>query len=211
MIKEKLIIIGAGQLGSLVSNIIDKKKYNILGFIDNDKKKIGKKINGVKILGDDKYLFSTFTKKISLALCLGDIKRRKEFLKKINNLNFKFPKIIDKNLRGFHNVKIGGGTIILGSANILNDTNIGKFCIIGTNAQILHDVKIGDHCIIGGGTIIGANVKFKKEIFVGIGAVFASKKIIINEKCYVCSGSVVLNSLPANCKVIGNPAKKILS
>ena len=39
MIKEKLIIIGAGQLGSLVSNIIDKKKYNILGFIDNDKKK----------------------------------------------------------------------------------------------------------------------------------------------------------------------------
>ena len=146
-----------------------------------------------------------------MALCLGDIKRRKEFLKKINNLNFKFPKIIDKNLRGFHNVKIGGGTIILGSANILNDTNIGKFCIIGTNAQILHDVKIGDHCIIGGGTIIGANVKFKKEIFVGIGAVFASKKIIINEKCYVCSGSVVLNSLPANCKVIGNPAKKILS
>ena len=39
MVKEKLIIVGAGQLGSLVANIINKSKYDILGFIDSEKRK----------------------------------------------------------------------------------------------------------------------------------------------------------------------------
>ena len=209
MVKEKLIIVGAGQLGSLVANIINKSKYDILGFIDSDKKKIGKKINGFKVLGTDKYLFSLSSQKVSLALCLGNIKTRKDFLKKINKKNFHFPIIIDKNLREFENTKIGAGTIILGSTIISNNTNIGNFCVIGTNTNILHDVKVGDHCIIGGGSIIGANVILKKEIFVGVGATFASKKITVSENCYICSGSVVLNNLPKNCKVIGNPARII--
>ena len=209
MIKEKLIIIGAGQLGSLVANIIDRKKYEILGFIDVDKKKSGKKINGLKVLGDDKYLLSVSPQKVGLVLCLGKAKSRKVFLKKINKKKFKFPIIIDKNLSKFENGNIGKGTIILGSTNISNNTSIGKFCIIGTNTNILHDVKIGDNCIIGGGTIIGANVTLHKEIFVGVGTIFTSKKITVKENCYICSGSVVLNNLPKNCKVIGNPARII--
>ena len=209
MIKEKLIIIGAGQFGNLVSNIIDKSKYEIYGFIDDDKKKIGKKNNQIKVLGDDKYLSSISPKKFGLVLCLGNIESRKKFLKKINKQGFRFPKIIDQNFREFDNVKIGNGTIILGSANILNNSNIGKFCVVGTNANILHDVNIGDNCIIGGGTNIGANVTLKKNIFVGIGAVFASKKIIVNDNCYICSGSVIFNDLPKNSKVIGNPARVI--
>ena len=152
---------------------------------------------------------SVSPQKVGLVLCLGKAKSRKVFLKKINKKKFKFPIIIDKNLSKFENVNIGKGTIILGSTNISNNTSIGKFCIIGTNTNILHDVKIGDNCIIGGGTIIGANVTLHKEIFVGVGTIFASKKITVKENCYICSGSVVLNNLPKNCKVIGNPARII--
>jgi sugar O-acyltransferase (sialic acid O-acetyltransferase NeuD family) len=209
VIKEKLIIIGAGQLGNLVSNIIDKKKYEIFGFIDNDKKKIKKKINQIKVLGDDKYLSSISPKKFGLVLCLGNIKSRIKFLSKVKKNNFRFPKIIDQNFREFNNVKIGKGTIILSSVNILNNSNIGKFCVIGTNANILHDVNIGDNCIIGGGANIGSNVTLKKNIFVGIGAVFASKKIVVNDNSYICSGSVIFNNLSKNSKVIGNPARAI--
>ena len=56
MIKKNIIIIGAGQMGELVSNIILRDgKFNILGFID---KKKTKKINGYKILGNDSFLYN---------------------------------------------------------------------------------------------------------------------------------------------------------
>ena len=45
--KQKILIVGAGQLGELVSNIIVRQnKYSILGFID--KKKIIKKLMVIK-------------------------------------------------------------------------------------------------------------------------------------------------------------------
>ena len=81
-------------------------------------------------------------------------------------------------------------------------------CSRQTNANILHDVKIEDNCLIGGGTTIGANVTLK-NIFVGVGAIFASKKITVGDNSFVCSGSVVLNNVPKNSKVIGNPGKII--
>ena len=209
MIRKKIIIIGAGQLGTLLSEILDKNKYKLCGYIDNDQNKIGKKFCGITVLGNDEYLSSLSPKKFQLILCLGDIKARKKFLQKNILRNFKFPKIIDKNLRIFNNVKIGDGSIVLSSANILNNTSIGKFCVVGTNANILHDVKIEDNCLIGGGTTIGANVTLKKNIFVGVGAIFASKKITVGDNSFVCSGSVVLNNVPKNSKVIGNPGKII--
>lgn len=55
--KKKLIIIGAGQFGILVSRIINKiNRFNIIGFVDNDKKKIGKKINKIQVIGTDSRL-----------------------------------------------------------------------------------------------------------------------------------------------------------
>ena len=45
MSKKKILIIGAGQFGILVSNIIkNSEEFEILGFIDNDPKKFSKKI-----------------------------------------------------------------------------------------------------------------------------------------------------------------------
>jgi len=44
-------------LGILVSKIVERQnKYKVIGFIDFDVKKIGKKINGIKVLGNDYYL-----------------------------------------------------------------------------------------------------------------------------------------------------------
>jgi len=38
--KKDIIIIGAGQFGILLSNILKRQnKFNILGFVDNDKNK----------------------------------------------------------------------------------------------------------------------------------------------------------------------------
>ena len=51
---KKMIIIGAGDAGEkVVREIYDnpKMKYRVVGFVDDDKNKVGKQIHGIKVLG----------------------------------------------------------------------------------------------------------------------------------------------------------------
>lgn len=51
---KKLVIIGAGDAGEkVVREIYDnpRMKYRIVGFVDDDKNKVGKQIHGIKVLG----------------------------------------------------------------------------------------------------------------------------------------------------------------
>ena len=52
---RKVIIVGAGSAGNTILKEIqttNKIKYNVVGFVDNDKNKIGTYISGVKVLGE---------------------------------------------------------------------------------------------------------------------------------------------------------------
>lgn len=53
--KENVLIVGAGSAGTLLLREIKQNlflNYNIIGFIDDDRRKIGHYIAGVKVLGD---------------------------------------------------------------------------------------------------------------------------------------------------------------
>jgi len=56
---RRVIIIGAGRAGSTLAdeiNSIEPRPFHLVGFVDDDKKKIGKKIAGVPVLGSSKEL-----------------------------------------------------------------------------------------------------------------------------------------------------------
>ena len=210
--KKNIIIIGAGQLGILVSNILKRQNiFNIIGFIDSDRNKKNKLINNFKVLGSEEYLLKNKKEIINLAIAIGDIKKRELTIKKLINKNFKFPTILDPSCNIEKDVKIGKGTIVSNSSTILNNTELGEFSIIGTAANILHNVKVENNCIIGGGTTIGSNVCIQKNVFVGVGVTFAAKKITVKRNSFICAGSVVFNTVEARSKMIGNPAKLIPS
>ena len=130
------------------------------------------------------------------------------YLSKFNDLHIDKSATVSNKAIINGNVFVGRGVKIFDGAVINGPVFIGENTIIGNNVLVRNSI-IGDNCIIGGGTNIGSNVTLKKNIFVGIGAVFASKKITVNDNSYICSGSVIFNNLSKNSKVIGNPARAI--
>lgn len=51
-LKRKVLVLGAGKTGELIAKILKKERnygYEIVGFLDDDPKKVGKSLNGVKI------------------------------------------------------------------------------------------------------------------------------------------------------------------
>ncbi len=86
--KEKLniIIFGAGEAGIISKRVLDRdagSKYKVLAFIDDDQKKAGKKLEGVKISGFNKLKYLLAEKEIDqliISVQNLNIKRKKEII-----------------------------------------------------------------------------------------------------------------------------------
>lgn len=84
----RLLIIGAGDAGSMLIKEIRKHSelnYDIVGIIDDDSSKVGKSINGIKILGTREDIINTCNEnsieEIILAIPSAEFKTQKEILK----------------------------------------------------------------------------------------------------------------------------------
>ena len=94
---KKIVIVGAKGMGkSTLWTIMDINKvsnaFDVVGFLDDDKKLYGKKINGYPILGGINWLSNK--KKIGCVVAIGDSKIRERVVKKLKNFNVSFPSII---------------------------------------------------------------------------------------------------------------------
>lgn len=123
---------------------------------------------------------------------------------KKNKKNYKFPNfgkvIIEDNVSIGSNCSVMRGTLnntilfknvmMSNLINIGHDVHIGNSSVISSGVQIIGGVQIGSNCLIGSRSAINANIKIGNNSYVGL-------------------GSVVTKNVDKNCKVFGNPAKKI--
>ena len=89
-------------------------------------------------------------------------------------------------------VKIGSHVLICGGTRIGHDTIIGDYCTLAP------EVAIAGNCIIGDGVFIGINATIKDRIKIGKGATIGA-------------GAVVVDDVPENYIVAGNPARRLKS
>lgn len=199
-------IFGNGQFAELLSNaLIEEKKIkkkNIF-FITN---KHVNKFNHIY----EKEFFLINKKNLNVFIAIGNIKIREKVINKLSNKKYKFPNFISKSSKIMKKFTFGKGNIILPSTSILSPVKIKDFNILGTSSIILHHCEIDSNCSIGGGSLIGAGTKIKKNTFIGVGVTIGSLNLKIGSNSFVSSGSVVLNNIPNNTKVIGNPARRVL-
>jgi len=94
--KKKLLIIGAGEAAAMLIREIKNHRelnYNIIGLIDDDVSKLGRKIKGVKVLGDrsdiEKVCKEYKVDEIIVAIPSADNKTKREIYNKCKNTKCK--------------------------------------------------------------------------------------------------------------------------
>ncbi|MEE9151244.1 MAG: acyltransferase [Thermoplasmata archaeon] len=132
--------------------------------------------------------------------------------------------------------EIGEGTIVRHYVNLYG-CKIGKNCKIASFVEIQKGVVIGDSCKIEAFAYIPTGVTIEDEVFIGPHACFTNDKrpkavgewevvptmvkkgvsiganavilcgVTIGESAMVGAGAVVTKDVPANAKVVGNPAR----
>ena len=189
--KKIILIGGGGHCASVIDVIEQENKFKIAGIIDKSSK-IGKKLLGYHVIGEDSDLQS-LSKKYNYALVtVGQIKSPKlriKLFEKILNAGFQIPTIISPRAYVAQGSSIGKGTVIMHDALINNNSFIGKNCIINSKALVEHDVVIEDHCHISTNAIINGEVRLCKESFIGSGSIIADGRII-NSNSFIKAGSL---------------------
>jgi sugar O-acyltransferase (sialic acid O-acetyltransferase NeuD family) len=206
---KKLIIIGAGGDGRNLAEAIDRMggKWDLLGFLDDDPKKQGLKINGVPVLGKttdvQKYGNCYF---VVLVGSPADYSTKKRLVMKLGLSSERYGTFIYPGAIVSKFSSIGSGSVILPGVVIMANANIGKHVFIASNCNIGHDTEIRDYVTIAPLAGIPGNVKIEEGCYIGMGSTVRNY-VTIGKCSMVGMGSVVLSDVPPYHMVVGNPAR----
>ncbi|BDS16278.1 acetyltransferase [Clostridium perfringens] len=201
---DKLILVGAGGHSKSVVSSIQKDKFKLCGFIDENKKGmhmgfpiLGKRIEDIPNYHSYKYLVS-----------IGDVYFRKMWFEKIKFMGLETVNIIDKSAIIDSSVQIGTGNFIGKMAIINADAIIGDNNIINTKASIEHECVLGNNIHLSTNSIINGNVVVEDNVFLGSSSV-SNGQLKIGHDSIVGSGSVIINNVQAFTTVVGVPARVV--
>ena len=150
-------------------------------------------------------------------------------------MNIHETAIVDEGAQIGEGTKIWHFSHIMSSAKIGKNVTIGQNCFVGENVEIADNVKIQNNVSLYDGIVVEDNVfigpsavftnvkkprseyptnKIYDKTFIRKGVTIGANStvvcgVILNEYCFLGSGTVATKDIPNNALVVGNPAKII--
>lgn len=214
---KKLLIYGCGypSITSLIEHLNnkndDKDRWEIIGFIDDDKYGNEDEYVGYPIVGDEasipKFVDEGYYFFNNVASSPGNMEtvalKLSRYDAKICTLIFPQAPSIDTT-----KTAIGEGSLISPQVIVGGGVSFGKNVIVRQQALVGHDSQIGSYCFIGPNAGIMGRVTIGSKTFIGAKAL-VRENVTIGKNCMVGMGAVVTKDIPDNTTVVGNPAKPI--
>lgn len=138
-------------------------------------------------------------------IAIGDNRVRKKI---VSSLQHAFTNAIHPSSIISPFATIGNGCMILHRSIVQSGARIGDHVILNTASQVDHDCIIHDYAHIAPGAILCGGVTVGEGALIGAGAVITPGKKI-GAWATVGAGAVVIDDIPDNVVVVGNPARII--
>jgi acetyltransferase EpsM len=199
---KSIIIFGAGGHTKVIIDLIKElNQYAIIGIYDDNKDGY---FEDIPVLGkiDDNIIKNSDEYIIGIG---NDIIRRRIY-ERFYNLPWAI--LIHPRSIVSKSAIINSGSVVFAGAVIQTGVIIGKQCIINTNCNIDHESIVNNFTSICPGVTICGNVIIGELTFIGANSTIIQGKSI-GKNCIVGAGSVIIRNIDNDCKVAGNPGKKI--
>ena len=207
---KNVIVYGAGEFGSLISNIISyHSDLNIVAYGDDDTEKIGQFIDESPVLNDEDLLKFAQENGIKYAISsIGNNKIRAEKYTLLKNKGLQMLSLVHPQALIDTKVTYGDNVIIEMGTAIHTNSSIGNNVFLGGDALIGHHNKIGNHVLVGGNVSFGGSVIVEDYVSIGVGASI-KPGVRLGKGSVVGVGAAVVKDVDPGAVVVGVPAKPI--
>lgn len=205
--KNRLAIIGVGELGQQVANLALSCGYNVVGFFDDF---IPKEQNNT-ILGKTDEVFPFYKANAFDCLFIGigyqHMDARKSFYEKYEN-KIPFATIIHKSVIIDDSAKLGQGVIVYPGCVIDKNVIIGNNVLLHIAVVVAHDSHVSNHCFISARVSIAGFSSVGQCCMLGINSTIIDNLNIV-DNVTIGAGSVVIKNIDKKGLYVGSPTRFI--
>lgn len=212
VLMRDIVIVGAGGFGREILWLLQEqnkvnKRWNIKGFIDDDKNI--KNVMGYPVVSTIKR-FADWPEKIAAVCCIGNSRARRDIIKYLSsNKNIDFPSIIANGVTYSESVAIGKGCIICESVVMTVNIKLEDFVIVNLNCTIGHDTVLERFTTIYPGANISGNVNIGNSTEIGTGTTII-QGISVCSDSIIGAGGVVIRNIEEPGTYVGVPVNRIV-
>lgn len=205
---KNIYIIGAGGHGRVILDILKVAKKKVKGFIDDDKKLKGKKVNGIPIVGSISALKRLAGKNNGFVIGIGNNSSRERFYKKAKQCGATIVNAIHPKAIIASDVIVGEGAVVMAGVVINTGSIIGNNTCINTSASVDHDNKIDDHAHIYPGARLTGGVKIGAFSYVGTAATVLPY-LTVGKNVVIGPGAVVKKNVSDEAVVVARVSRVV--
>src|SRR3984893_474925 len=206
---KRVLVWGAGGHGKVMGDVlIACGQWEVAGILDEDKKKRGTEVLGVKVFSLEGGVAEA-AKGLDcgrVAIAIGDNYARFAKFQQVRRAGLMPVNVVHSSAHVSRFVKTGEGVTILAGATINPGTTIEDNVCVNTSASVDHDNYLERSCHIFPNATLTGGVRIKEFAYVGSGAVIAPN-LTVGKYSYVGAGAVVLADVGLGTIVFGVPAK----
>lgn len=209
--RKRVVIVGAGGHGRVVLDVLlQARRYDVIGFLDNNPAIHGRRIDGLPVHGGMDAI-ERLSRELEVAgaiIAIGDNGVRRGFARQIENLGLELVSAIHPSATIARNATIGRNVVVAAGVVVCANCQVGDSVILNTGCIVDYQTMIGEGVHICPGVRIAGRVVIEPGAFIGIGATIVPNVTIACE-AIVGAGSVVVENVPALATVVGVPARAV--
>lgn len=210
----QVVILGSGGTGMDALEIIEALtaaggKYECLGFLDDDERRWGKAIAGLRVIGPLALAREMPTARFVHAVGSSkNFRHRSVLAERLGLTNERFETLVHPSAVVSPRCQLGRGAIVCANAYLGPRSWVGTGVTVLANAAIHHDAALGDWTLVASGALVAGAVRVEQACYIGAGAVL-KEGVRVGGGALVGMGAVVIRDVRAETVVVGNPAHEI--
>jgi sugar O-acyltransferase (sialic acid O-acetyltransferase NeuD family) len=203
-----IVIVGAGDHGRVVLELLRARGETVAGFIEPGPaaQEVRGGIDGLSLLGGLADPTAWMIGSLRFVVALGDNRSRRDAFERCLALGLVPASAVHPTATILGGARVEPGAMVCAGALVGLSAIVEADAIVNTAASVDHDNRIGPHATVAPGAHLAGRVTLEEGAFVGIGAAVREGRTV-GAWALVAGGAMVVDDVPPGARVAGVPAR----